>query len=145
VNETRSHRENVHLFSQEISTERWTVEISWRDFTRTRGSLDHEKVHGGYRAGIRSSKLKRKWCHRSGVTGTVRSHATSHIGISQVGVPSCGSRSSDITKGDTPTISEPLIMGARVIESQYLGVRGIGVLDNKERLHRGFTIREISR
>jgi hypothetical protein len=79
------------------------------------------------------------------VTGTVRSHATSHIGISRVGAPSCWSGSSDIAKSDTPISSEPLIVGTRVKGSQYLGVRRIGVLDDRERLHLGFAIREIPR
>jgi hypothetical protein len=84
-----------------------------------------------------ASKLRRKWRRRSGVIGIVRSYVTSHIGISRVGAPSCWSGSSDIAKSDTPISSEPLIMGTRVKESQYLGVRRIGVLDDKERLHLG--------
>jgi hypothetical protein len=47
---------------------------------------------------------------RSGVTGTVRSHATSHIGISRVGAPSCWNGSGDIAKSDTPINSEPSIV-----------------------------------
>jgi hypothetical protein len=48
------------FISQKIAKEGWTVEIPWRDFTRTRGPLDLAKVHGDYSASIRSSKLRRK-------------------------------------------------------------------------------------
>jgi hypothetical protein len=67
-----SQRERLIHFA-EISKEGWTVEISWRDFTRTRGPLDLAKVQGDYSVNIQRFEAQEEVEPSIWVIGTIRS------------------------------------------------------------------------